>query len=297
MATSCGPDSRTPSELHMFSVVINHYSGQAYAPHLAGASIFSAALSVRDPLVKEVLLVDGSQSPDLKLQQYIQDMGCQYLHAGRRLSFAEGYNLGLSQASQEWVVLCASDVFPTLDCYQAISEFLSKINVETVGCVIPRLSSSDLPYQKSRFFTGYSCAVPIMTLNFNVLKRSYLNSIGGVPGQYSGNYNDVELSMRIHEDRKRIYMLPIRCVHYGSLTLQTGGSNVSAERDIETFAARHPDMMDYGSMWDLRLTSLMEPGLLTVLLHLSKMAPTRQWRTIMTRWILRLVPLLSSRAP
>jgi len=278
----------------MFSVVINHYSGQANTPHLAGASIFSAALSVRDPLVKEVLLVDGSLSPDLKLQKYVQDMGCQYIHAGRRLSFAEGYNLGISRASQEWVVLCASDVFPSLDCYRSICEFLSKIDVETVGCIITRLSSSDLPYQKTRFFASYCCTVPIMTLNFNVLKKSYLQSIGGVPTEYSGNYNDVELSIRIHSDRKHIYMLPIRCVHYGSLTLQTGGSNVSAERDIETFAAHHPDMMDYGSMWDLRLTSLTKPRLLKVLLQLSKISPTRHSRTVTTRWILRLVPLFSA---
>jgi GT2 family glycosyltransferase len=278
----------------MFSVVINHYSSGGYAPHLAAASIFSAALSIRDPLVKEVLLVDGSLIPDPTLQSYVQNMGCQYLHAGRRLSFAEGYNLGVSRASQEWVVLCASDVFPSLGCYGAIADFLSKINLDTVGCIIPRLTSSDLPYQKSRFFSRHACTVPIMTLNFNVLSRPYLQSIGGVPVEYSGNYNDIELSIKIHDDGKRIYMLPIRCVHYGSLTLQSGGSNVSAERDRITFAARHPDLVDYGSLWDLRVASLMKPGLLPLLLYVSKISPTRHSRSIITRWILRLVPLLSA---
>jgi hypothetical protein len=283
-----------PPKVMMFSVVINHYSGGAYAPHLAAASIFSAALSRRDPLVKEVLLVDGSPNPDPKLQNYVQDIGCQYLHAGHRLSFAEGYNLGASQASQEWVVLCASDVFPSLDCYSAICGFLSTISADTVGCIIPRLTSSDLPYQKSRFFTRHACTVPIMTLNFNVMNRAYFNSIGGVPVQYSGNYNDIELSIRIHGDRRRIYMLPVRCVHYGSLTLQSGVSNVSANRDKDSFAARHPRLVDPGSIWDLRVAALMKPGLLPVLLYLSKLSPTHRSRTILTRWILRLVPLLSA---
>jgi GT2 family glycosyltransferase len=278
----------------MFSVVINHYCGQDHAPHLAAASIFSAALSVRDPWVKQVLLVDGSAQPDPTLQQYIQHIGGRYLHAGRRLSFAEGYNHGLAQASEDWVVLCASDVFPSLDCYRQLAGFLSAIDNDTVGCVITRLTSSDLPYQKSRLFAARTCTVPVMTLNFNVFRRSYLQAIGGVPVAYSGNYNDIELSIRIQRDGRRIYMLPIRCVHYGSLTLQTGGSNLSAEHDLQAFAAHHPDLLDYGSMWDLRITALLRPGVLTALLHLSKLSPTPYVRTVATRWILRLVPLLST---
>lgn len=278
----------------MFSIVINHYCGQMHAPQLAGASIFSAALSVRDPLVKEVLLVDGSAQPDARLQGYVQDMGCRYLHAGRRLSFAEGYNLGASAASEDWVVLCASDVFPSLDCYRRIAEFLARVDQESIGCVITRLSNSDLPYQKSRFFARRTCTVPVMTLNFNVFSRAYLKAIGGVPEDYSGNYNDIELSVRIQRDRKRLYMLPIRCIHYGSLTLQSGSSNLSAQQDLHTFAAHHPELMDYGSMWDLRITSLLRPGLLRTLLHASRLCPTSYSRTVMTRWILRLVPLLSS---
>ncbi|MEO6080242.1 MAG: glycosyltransferase [Steroidobacteraceae bacterium] len=278
----------------MFSVVINHYSGGGFAPHLAGASIFSASLSRRDPLVKEVLVVDGSQDPDPVLQAHVQQMGCQYLHAGRRLSFAEGYNFGASRASEEWVVLCASDVFPSLDCYAAISGFLARINTDTVGCIIPRLTSSDLPYQKSRLFARHACVVPIMTLNFNVMKRSYLESIGGVPVEYSGNYNDIGLSIRIHDDGKHIYMLPVRCVHYGSLTLQSGVSNVSADRDRASFAARHPHLVDPGSIWDLRVGALMKPGLIPLLLYFSRMSPTRHIRSIVARWILRLVPLLSA---
>jgi GT2 family glycosyltransferase len=278
----------------MFSVVINHYSGSGHSPHLAAASIFSAALSRRDPLVSEVLLVDGSTYPDDRLRNYVQDMGCRYLHAGRRLSFAEGYNFGAAQASAEWVVLCASDVFPSLDCYGAIAAFIAKINVATVGCIIPRLSSSDLSFQKSRLFSRHTCVVPIMTLNFNVMRTAYLASLGGIPGEYSGNYNDIELSIRLHDDRKCIYMLPVRCVHYGSLTLNSGISNVSAERDRASFAMRHPDLVESGSVWDLRVSSLMRPGLITMLLYVSKLFPTKRSKSIFTRWVLRLVPLLHS---
>lgn len=277
----------------MFSVVINHYAGAGSAPHLAGASIFSASLSRRDPLVSEVLLVDGSPAPDPKLQQFVEEMGCRYLHSGRRLSFAEGYNYGASHATQDWVVLCASDVFPSLDCYSAISTFIAGVDAATVGCIIPRLTSSDLPYQKSRLFAQRACVVPIMTLNFNVMNRRYLESIGGVPTAFSGNYNDIGLCIRIHEDAKQIYMLPVRCVHYGSLTLQSGVSNVSADRDRQTFAAQYPQLVDPGSIWDLKVGALMKPGLVPLLLRLSKATPSRHARSIVARWILRLVPLLS----
>jgi GT2 family glycosyltransferase len=278
----------------MFSVVINHYSGGGHTPHLAGASIFSAALSVREPLVGEVLVVDGSPTPDPGLRGYLEEMGCQYLHAGRRLSFAEGYNFGASRAGQEWVVLCASDVFPSLDCYAAVADFLARIDQASVGCIIPRLTSSDLPYQKSRFFARYACTVPVMTLNFNVFRRRYLEEIGGVPLEYSGNYNDIELSIKIHQDGRRIYMLPVRCVHYGSLTLKTGNSSVSIERDKVTFGHRHPELVDRGSMWDLHVASLMKPGLIPVLLYISRLSPTQYSRSVITRWILRLVPLFSA---
>jgi len=282
------------SHPNMFSVVINHYSGGGRVPHLAGAVIFSAALSVKDPLVKEVFVVDGSPVPDPALRDYLEQMGCQYLHAGRRLSFSEGYNFGASRASQEWVVLCASDVFPSLDCYAAVAGFLARIDPNSVGCVIPRLTSSDLPYQKSRFFARWACSVPVMTLNFNVFHRGYLQAVGGVPTEYSGNYNDIELSIRIHKDGRRIYMLPVRCVHYGSLTLQTGNSSVSIADDKVTFRARHPDLLDRGSMWDLRVASLMKPGLIPTLLYISRLSPTEHSRSVITRWILRLVPLLST---
>lgn len=278
----------------MFSVVINHYCDLDDAPQLAAASIFSAALSARDPLVREVLLVDGSLHPDLRLQRYVEQIGVRYLHAGSRLSFAEGYNFGLSHASQEWVVLCASDVFPALDCYRRFADFLASVSPDTVGCLIPRLTTSDLPYQKSRLFERRTCTVPVMTLNFNVFRRAYLSAIGGVPTEYSGNYNDIELSVRIRRDGRHIFMLPVRCVHYGSLTLRSGGSNVSASRDLQAFAAHHPELLDYGSMWDLRLTSLLRPGLLTTLMHLSKLIRAPRARTVVTRWIMRLVPLLSS---
>ncbi len=277
----------------MFSVVINHFCAVPGAVHLAAASIFSAALSRRAELVREVMVVDGSPRPDAAPRARLEDMGCTYRHAGGRLSFAEGYNLGIAEASQEWVVLCASDVFPSLDCYDAIATFLARIDVASVGSIITRLSASDLPYQKSRFFSGNVCAVPVLTLNFNVFRREYLTAIGGVPEAFSGNYNDVELSIRIHQDRRRIYMLPIRCLHYGSLTLRSGGSDVSAQRDRATFAARYPELVDPGSMWDLRLTTLSPSALLTVLLQLARITPTHHARTRLTRGVLRLVPLLS----
>lgn len=240
----------------LFSVVINYFNMDVDAYQLAAACLFSAALANEDELVLEVIVVDGSLMPDPHLASQLTRIGCKYIHEGRQLTFAEGYNLGASHARAEWIVLCASDVFPSITFFREVQLLISELSSDRIGCIVPRLTISDLPAQESQLLQWGTYALPMMTLNLNVIHRRLLEEIGGVPAAYGGGYNDILMAMRIKEKGRSIFMIPTRCTHYGQLTRRVGGSNFRFNEDRARFVAENPQMVDLGSIWDLRVSSL-----------------------------------------
>ena len=259
-----GPENRTPDKTSLsdaaiappFSVVINYFS-TGNNPHLRASAQLSASLSIRDPLVREVIVVDGSEASNSIIDEDLTRIGVRYHHAGRRLTFAEGYNLGARLTSAPWLVLCASDVYPSLDFYGKAHDFIRR-SEDAVGCIIPRLTTADLPIQESLRAAGSVCTVPLMTLNLNIFNRNVFFALGGVPEQYSGAYNDVEMSIKIKESGRAIYMIAARCCHFGRLTLLTASSDVSIRGDREKFYALYPRLASPGGFWDLDIAALCE---------------------------------------
>ena len=255
-----------------FEVVLNHFSVDG-ASHLRLSTLFAASLSLRDALVSNVTVVDGSPSVDEELRASVERIGGRYHHEGRKLGFAEGYNIGAKLTSAKWLVLSASDIYPSLDLFQQALKAIETFG-EEVGCIIPHLTKSDLPIQESRWYPQTTCSVPLMTLNLNVFRRDTFFELGGVPTEYSGAFNDVDLSIKILERGLKILMIPALCNHFGRLTWETSSSDYKYINDRETFSRKYPSFVDLGYFWDLDLYAVIGG-----------------WSGLMIKWALKLCPV------
>ena len=261
----------------MFYLVINHFEPAQAEAHLQASTLFSAALAVRAAEVATVLVVDGSERPNEELRDRLAQIGARYHHSGERLGFAQGYNAGLALSDQPWTILCASDVYASLTLFPRLAAFCQASGPQ-IGCVIPRLSFSDLPLQMDWVKMRRPVTVPLMTLNFNAFPTEYLRSIGGVPDEFTGNYNDVLLCDRIRADGRKIVMLPERCVHYGSLTIGSSATSVSQQRDRDRLIRTHPEMFDEHGFWHLDLRRFADSRALRMVLTLTTRLYPKRWR-------------------
>lgn len=278
-------------ELSPFFFVLNHFLPDEHDDHVRASTVFAAALALKSARVATVLVVDGSRVADDGLRSTLEEMGARYLHLGRSLSFSEGYNEGLARSDQPWTILSASDVYSSPEVFDSVADLIDLVPSERIGCVIPQLSFSDLPYQEIRGRIRQVVSVPLMTLNFNVFETAYLRGIGGVPSEFTGNYNDVLLADRIKRDKREIYMVPAACIHYGSLTLKTGKSTVSSSGDEAKFASDYPELHDPGALWHVRLDAFTDSRRLRWISRAARPLPKRWKRrvtahvpTLLFRW-------------
>ncbi|MGD9471340.1 MAG: glycosyltransferase family 2 protein [Novosphingobium sp.] len=258
----------------MFFYVINHFAPSGSARYLTASTLFAAALAVAARQVSSVLVVDGSEQPNRDLRTQLNALGVHYHHAGRTLTFAEGYNLGLSLSDQPWTILSASDVYPSQALFDVLSSLCRSNPGQDIGCIIPQMNNVDLDLQSDRRGKlRKPIDLPLMTLNLNAFPTGYLRSIGGVPEEFSGTYNDVILSLRMFKDKRRIVLAPVSCLHYGSLTLKSGASKVSFSKDMARFAANYPDIYLEGSVFSLDFGKFTRSWRLKLLAALVKLLP------------------------
>lgn len=233
------------------------------------------------------MVVDGSAEPNLGLRDWIISIGASYHHSGKRLTFSQGYNTGLAISDQPWTILCASDVYASLTIFEKLAEFCAQTRLDDVGCIVPRLSFSDLPLQMSRGTMSRPLSIPLMTLNFNVFPTEYLRNIGGVPDDFTGNFNDVLLCRKIRADGRNIVMLPECCVHYGSLTIGSGATGVSQQRDRDRMANSYPELFDRYGFWHLDLRHFTDSLLLRIALTVSSKVYPRRFRRPLSERLMR----------
>jgi hypothetical protein len=224
---------RTSGDPARFFVVINHQGAKPPA-YLVQSILFSASLAIAATSVGAVVVVDGSAEPNGKLKTALAELCVGYHHAGRRLSFAEGYNSGPALYHRPWTIFCASDIYPSATVFSALDGFCADAGPE-VGCVVPLLSADDLNLQRVGGTFRKAIQVLLMTRNFNTFPTGYPNKGGGVPEEFKGNYNDVVLTLRVQLDKRSIWHIPARCVYFGSLTLNSDGSTISFSDDAEQF--------------------------------------------------------------
>ncbi len=218
-------------------VVICHYN-RGHAPHLRHMALHAAAFLLRDrPSDLRVLLVDGSPDPDAELARALPELGAQYVHCGRELSFGATYNTGIRSTSGPVVVLMANDIL--IEARQV--RMLAAEVRDRVGCAIPYLSFSDYGAQRARRLrVPRRCFPTRMTLNVNAFSRDALERVGLIPEEMSGCFNDVVLSFRLREAGFRVVLRNVgRVTHLGRQTLKTGATSVAYEADARLFARQY----------------------------------------------------------
>ncbi|MHC4789713.1 MAG: glycosyltransferase family 2 protein [Planctomycetota bacterium] len=219
-------------------VVICHYNREG-APHIRHMALHSAAFLCRErPADLNIVLVDGSRAPDRELARGLEPLGVRYAHLGRELSFAETYNAGIRSSSAPVVVTMANDVLIEAGQVRALAREVGN----GVGCALPYLTASDYGAQTARRLrVPRRCFPTRMTLNVNAFAREALERIGLIPDQMTGCYNDVILSIRLHEKGYRVVLRNVgRVIHLGQQTLKTGATNVAYEADARLFAEQYP---------------------------------------------------------
>ncbi len=281
----------------MFSFIINHFDGSVPKPHLSASTLFAASLAKASPAVDEVIVVDGSAAANPCLQERCAELGARYLHAGRQLTFAEGYNAGAAVATASWLVFCASDVYVNNRTLDSIARATTTLPAERIGCLVPTLSYSALEMQRSTEASGRISIVPLTTINCNVFEAGFFREIGGIPEVYSGNYNDVEIAIRIVERGRHIYQVDDPAVHYGSLTLAAGGSNARQDRDRETFHRQRPAYFSSAYAWNVDYRPLLSHPLARAINRLINLIPIDPIRRPLNNRFARLLPRIQTVSP
>ena len=170
----------------ILGMAVNYYWN---SPDEAGRAVMTTTTELglrmlrRSPVVGTIALVDGSPGPDARLADLCSEIGANYLHKGREIGLAEGYNVGWRSLSEPYVGLMANDIVPYP--LQSLERLLEIVQEPEVGLAFPYLSMCDYPPQLARLSllrrTMVTCEPASMTLNLNVLRRDVLERVGGVP--------------------------------------------------------------------------------------------------------------------
>lgn len=228
----------------------------------------------------ELILVDGHANPDPHLSSICIELGYHYLQLGKTLSFAEGYNAGLSAARAPWRVLAANDIFVVAGWLEAM---LSTAEETRAWMVSPYLSSSDYPAQRIHQVLVQRTFVPeFLTLNLNLISPRCMEMVGHLDEQFSGCFNDVDYALRIRQQGGEVAIAYCgEITHLGRGTLGVSGVYAMYARDLPRFEAKWP------GIWNPKTYRLNgQQGLKGWLLWIDRILPTRLswcWRDLLDR--------------
>jgi GT2 family glycosyltransferase len=275
-----------------FGVVVNYFSKESHPISVVYSAKFALSLLKNCPEVTEIVLSDGSASRDEEMERFCESLDIQYLHSGRMLSFAEGYNYGAARLTEEWIVTMASDIYVTPTTFTAMGKFIVNNNDLNIGCLIPYLSKSDLPTQQylTSFFSR-DCLSPGMTFNLNVFKKSVFESFGGMTKEYTGNFNDIEMWLKLEEKGLSTFLVgESYAVHYGQLTLNYG-SNTNASKDSEHFYKNHPELYDKNGFFHMKFDKIFRSKRLKIMYAANRLLPAGI-RNMYLVFMLKTAPIL-----
>jgi hypothetical protein len=276
------------------------------SPSKAGHQVITLATQLallllkENPVVGNVVLVDGSPEADGLMRDMCLKLDVRYLHAGRRLSLAEGYNLGWRSLSEPYVGLMQNDVLPHPP--ETMDLLLEWVKRPDVGCVFPYLTNPadyvqyiEVPRRHLR-----TCEPANMQLNLNVFKRSILEEVGGVDEGYLTAFYDPILVIKIRRLGYRAVLVGgAKAIHVDQLTKKLGGSTLTGDRwleDAQKWSREYPkqssadnrlEAMNY-SAWPLA-TSLSA----AILWQICYKCPFRMMRYRLWRYMMWIEPFLT----
>lgn len=244
------PLNPSVSAIGDIGVVINYYWQLSY-PKSNQISTWVSLLKLKEiNAVNNIILVDGSPTPDEFMESICNELSINYHSTGRRLSYAEGFNIGIERLNNQFICLMANDILTTRDDFEILYEWVKKPDV---GCAFPYLSFSDYPGQMPFFVRKpVTCEPTCMTLNINLFPRNVLEEIGGVDEGYSGSYNDVIMLTKIRNSGYRVVLVGnTNVVHIGKTTI-TQGSDYKKDDDFLRFSEEYPQFRAKHGKWQIK---------------------------------------------
>jgi GT2 family glycosyltransferase len=231
-------DRKNPTPVPI-TAVICHYNPtrHPYLQRLVGLCVGALERMPDEQLT--ILVCDGSPEPDPALAEQFTAPRLCYLHAGRQLSFGATYNLGIEAAETETVVLIANDILiSSLQLQQLAAELRGN-----VACAIPYLSRSDYGTQVSHRGRVPRRSLPAsMTINVNAFRRPILQSVGNVPEELSGCFNDAVIHHRLQAKGYRVALVNVGEVDHLRAITRRISSNLSYQRDLASCPGLAPDL-------------------------------------------------------
>lgn len=274
-------------------IAVNYYWKPGFSESTRACAGLALRMVRENAGVDTVLLVDGSPSPDLAMEEICRSCDVRYHHAGRELSFSQGYNLGWRTLSEPLVGLMASDIFAPK---RTIETLVSALEPRDVGCVFPYLSQCDYPAQMAASVRApVTCEPSGMTLNLNLFKRGVLEKVGGVDETFSGAYNDVLLMMAIRRAGHRVVQVGGTYVnHLGQITISQG-TTYKREADRVRFQTVYAEYFTPVGKWHIRhwLWPLATTPGAARWWWLAQNAPSTRIRSFLQRATLAREPLLT----
>jgi GT2 family glycosyltransferase len=254
----------------------------------------------KNPVVGNVVLADGSPEADELVEEMCSKLDVKYLHAGRKLSLAEGYNAGWRSLSEPYVGLMQNDILPhPPDTMTLLLEWIKRPDV---GCVFPYLGDPadyvqyiEVPARSLR-----TCEPSNMQLNLNIFKRSILEEVGGVDEGYMTAFYDPILAIKIRRLGFRVVLVGgAKAIHVDQLTKKLGGSSLTSERYLEDAQRWHQEYPTYAT-WDYGLECMrysswpLSTSLSSAILwRLCYRLPSEKMRYKLWRFIMWLEPFLT----
>lgn len=269
-------------------IVINYYWLPTYPKSCQISTWGSLSNLMESCSIHNVVLVDGSPTPDAFISSKCLELGIEYISSGRGLRYAEGFNLGIERLQNPYICLMANDIFPTQDVFDKLYKCIS---VSDVGCVFPYLSYSDYPGQMPSFVRmPVTCEPTVMTLNMNLFRRSALEKIGGIDEKFTGSFNDVIALAKIRNHGYRAILVgDTNVTHMGRLTISQG-SNYRKDNDYRRFSDEFPQYRAEHGKWQIKhwIKPFATNRKIAALWWISQNAPSTRVRRFlewMTIWL------------
>lgn len=202
---------------------------------------YLVALKYKNNTNVNIIISDGSGHKNNELYEICQREGFDYVFCEEMLSFPNGYNQGINYALQnfetEYILLSANDIFVDKNSVKILIDYLELD--KDISCVIPYLSNSDLTEQNDIFNKGNRYPNG-MTLNVNLFRKEELVSIGLVPEDLSGYFNDMVMFDKLKKQGKKVLLVNAGSItHFGKSTTSTS-TTASFEKDKKTFEKNYP---------------------------------------------------------
>lgn len=272
------------------SIVVNSFNPKG-DPRIRAMTEFALrCYHAFTPAAHELILVDGHDTADAKMAAVCDELGYRYLHRGRRLAFAQGYNAGLEEARAPWIVLAANDIFVVDGWFEAL---LAAAQRSGAWMTSPYLSGSDYAPQRLQYVVSSRTFVPNhLTLNLNLISRHCLEVVGPLDEQFSGCFNDVDYVLRIRAAGGEVVLANCgEITHLGNATLKRPELLAMYAHDQPLFDAKWP------GAWDGVALRLHDRGRTLCWLEAFVRRVPRRWREDLRRQIYRLEPLLAPKPP